>query len=61
MFRRLLWNLDRLVRVTWRLIPGAYSIGKFPRPMPFGGMGKPLDEDGFSDYIPIGMEVMEAD
>jgi hypothetical protein len=41
--------------------PGTFSTGKYPRPKPFGAMGKPIDEDGFSDHFPIGMEVVEAD
>jgi hypothetical protein len=35
--------------------------GKYKRPRPFGGMGKPVDEDGFSDHFPIGMQVAESD
>jgi hypothetical protein len=35
--------------------------GKYKRPKPFGGMGKPVDEDGFSDHFPIGMKVTEED
>jgi hypothetical protein len=41
--------------------PGTFSKGKYPRPKPFGGMGKPIDEDGYSDHFPIGMKVTEAD
>src|ERR671925_136158 len=41
--------------------PGTFSTGKYPRPKPFGGMGKAVDEDGFSDHFPIGMQVTEAD
>jgi predicted extracellular nuclease len=40
--------------------PGTLT-GKYRRPKPFGGMGKPVDEDGFSDHFPIGMQVTEAD
>jgi predicted extracellular nuclease len=40
--------------------PGTFT-GKYKRPRPFGGMGKPVDEDGFSDHFPIGMQVTEAD
>jgi hypothetical protein len=40
--------------------PGTFT-GKYKRPKPFGGMGKPVDEDGFSDHFPIGMQVAEAD
>ena len=27
----------------------------------FGGMGKPVDRDGYSDHFPIGVEVAEDD
>ena len=37
------------------------STGIYPKPVPFGGMGKPVDEDGFSDHFPISMSVTEAD
>ncbi len=40
--------------------PGTFT-GKYKRPRRFGGMGKPVDEDGFSDHFPIGMQVTEAD
>ena len=40
--------------------PGNFT-GKYKRPKPFGGMGKPVDEDGFSDHFPIGLQVIEAD
>jgi len=40
--------------------PGTFT-GKYKRPKSFGGMGKPVDEDGFSDHFPIGMQVTEAD
>lgn len=35
--------------------------GTYRRPKPFGGMGKPVDESGFSDHFPIGVQVTEAD
>ena len=41
--------------------PGMASTGDYPKPGPFGGMGKPVDQDGFSDHFPIGMHVVEAD
>jgi hypothetical protein len=37
------------------------ATGQFRRPRHFGGMGKPVDENGFSDHFPIGMKVVEAD
>ena len=41
--------------------PGTFSAGKYPRAKPFDGMGKPVDEDGFSDHLPIGIQVTEVD
>ena len=41
--------------------PGTSSTGTYPRPKPFGGMGKPVDEAGYSDHFPIGMQVTESD
>ena len=41
--------------------PGTFSTGKYPYPKPFGGMCKQVDENGFSDHFPIGMQVTEAD
>jgi predicted extracellular nuclease len=41
--------------------PGTFSTGKYPQPKPFGGMGKPLDENGFSDHFPVGLRVTEID
>jgi hypothetical protein len=36
-------------------------IGRYKRPRRFGGMGKPVDEDGHSDHFPIGLQVTEPD
>jgi len=36
------------------------STGRYPRPRPFGGMGKPVDPDGFSDHFPIAVQVTES-
>ena len=33
----------------------------YPKPMPFGGMGKPVNQNGFSDHFPIAMTVTEVD
>jgi predicted extracellular nuclease len=41
--------------------PGAFSKGRYPAPRPFGGMGKKVHQDGYSDHFPIGMQVKEAD
>lgn len=40
--------------------PRMVSTGDYPRPVPFGGMGKPVNENGFSDHFPIGLRVVEA-
>lgn len=41
--------------------PGMTTPGDYPRPIPFGGMGKPVNENGFADHFPIAMQVTEAD
>jgi hypothetical protein len=41
--------------------PGTSDDGDYPRPVPFGGMGGRVFEDGFSDHFPIGMVVTETD
>ncbi|MGI8335904.1 endonuclease/exonuclease/phosphatase family protein [Actinomadura scrupuli] len=41
--------------------PGTSDPGTYPKPVPFGGMGKEIDQNGFSDHFPIGMRVTEAD
>ncbi|MGY1708355.1 endonuclease/exonuclease/phosphatase family protein [Geodermatophilus sp. SYSU D00758] len=41
-------------------LPGTFTTGTHRRPRPFGGMGKPVDEDGFSDHFPIGASMTEA-
>lgn len=54
--------LPETVRVQSDL-PGVADTGRpgFPTPIPFGGMGKPVDRDGYSDHFPIAVEVVEAD
>ena len=37
--------------------PGMASTGDYPRPIPYGGMGKPVDPDGYSDHFPIGITI----
>lgn len=41
--------------------PGTTTSGPYRRPVPFGGMGKRVDLDGYSDHFPIAMKVTEAD
>ncbi len=40
--------------------PGTVDTGHYPKPRPFGGMGNPIDQTGFSDHFPIGMHVTEG-
>ncbi|OGO55676.1 MAG: endonuclease/exonuclease/phosphatase [Chloroflexi bacterium RBG_16_69_14] len=40
---------------------GMTATGDYPKPIPFGGMGKPVNQNGFSDHFPIGVVVREAD
>lgn len=40
--------------------PGAFT-GIYKKPVPFGGMGKPVNENGFSDHFPITMTVTDRD
>lgn len=37
------------------------SSPDYPKPTPFGGMGKPVNQNGFSDHFPISVQVVEAD
>jgi hypothetical protein len=41
--------------------PEMVHIGDYPGPIAFGGMGKPINTNGYSDHFPIGMRVREAD
>jgi Predicted extracellular nuclease len=42
-------------------ITGMASTGSYPAPIPFGGMGKPVNTDGYSDHFPITVTVTEID
>ena len=42
-------------------LPAMANPGVYPKPIPFGGMGKPVNQNGFSDHFPITMAVTEAD
>jgi hypothetical protein len=54
---RALPNTAQIVR-----LPGLVDErGDYPRPVAFGGMGKPVTLSGFSDHFPIAMQVQEAD
>jgi hypothetical protein len=39
--------------------PGTSETGDYPRPVPYGGMGKPVNPDGYSDHFPIGLIIEE--
>jgi Endonuclease/Exonuclease/phosphatase family len=41
--------------------PAMVNPGVYPKPIPFGGMGKPINQDGFSDHFPIAMTVTEVE
>ena len=49
--------------------PGAAEIlrfsgtfeGKYRSPRMFGGMGKKVDQDGYSDHFPVGLTITESD
>ena len=41
--------------------PPMISGGTYPAPIPFGGMGKPVNEAGFSDHFPLALTIHEAD
>lgn len=37
------------------------DTGRYPKPIPFGGMGKAVNPNGFSDHFPVAVTVLEAD
>jgi endonuclease/exonuclease/phosphatase family metal-dependent hydrolase len=41
--------------------PAMVNPGVYPKPIPFGGMGKPVNQNGFSDHFPIAMTVTEVE
>ncbi|MBS1789049.1 MAG: endonuclease/exonuclease/phosphatase [Acidobacteria bacterium] len=41
--------------------PEMVDTGRYPKPIPFGGMGKAVNPNGFSDHFPIAVTVLEAD
>ena len=41
--------------------PQMTDTGDYPKPIPFGGMGKTVNQDGFSDHFPITVTVTGAD
>jgi predicted extracellular nuclease len=41
--------------------PAMVNPGVYPKPIPFGGMGKPVNQNGYSDHFPITMTVTEIE
>ncbi|WP_402464125.1 endonuclease/exonuclease/phosphatase family protein [Isoptericola aurantiacus] len=41
--------------------PAMVDDGDYPKPVAFGGMGKPVDRDGFSDHFPVTAVLTETD
>lgn len=41
--------------------PEMVDTGRYPKPIPFGGMGKAVNPNGFSDHFPVAVTVLEAD
>ena len=42
-------------------LPAMVNPGVYSKPIPFGGMGKPVNQIGFSDHFPITIRVTEVD
>lgn len=53
---KLLQDSVRILR-----FPEMVASGKYPKPIRFGGMGKPVNLDGFSDHFPISILLRELD
>lgn len=41
--------------------PAMTATGRYPQPIRFGGLGKPVNPDGFSDHFPITVMLDEKD
>ena len=46
---------------TANIVKLAPMVDKKGQPIPFGGMGKPVNQNGFSDHFPIEIVITEAD
>jgi predicted extracellular nuclease len=46
----------QILRPAAMLNPGIY-----PKPLPFGGMGKPANQNGYSDHFPLTIRVTDVD
>lgn len=49
-------NTVEIIRLS-----GMVDTRTYPAPVTFGGMGKPVNQSGFSDHFPIGVQVREDD
>jgi endonuclease/exonuclease/phosphatase family metal-dependent hydrolase len=55
---------DALIKVnpdTAQILKPAAMVdpGDYPKPIPYGGMGDPVNPNGFSDHFPITMTITE--
>jgi hypothetical protein len=41
--------------------PAMVDPGLYPKPIPYGGMGDPVNQNGFSDHFPITMTATEVE
>jgi endonuclease/exonuclease/phosphatase family metal-dependent hydrolase len=46
---------------TANIVKLAPMVDKKGQPIPFGGMGKPVNQNGFSDHFPVELVITEAD
>ena len=42
-------------------LPAMVHPGVHPGPIPFGGMSRQINENGFADHVPLTVRVAEAD
>ena len=50
------------IEIPWSLTKLPSTVNAlYPKPVPFGGMGKPVNQNGFSDHFPITMTVTQLD
>jgi hypothetical protein len=53
-------KVDPAIVPIFRL-PAMANSGVYPKPMPFGGMGKPVNQNGFSDHFATTIRITEVD
>ena len=53
----------RVLQDTVQIVsfPEMLTKGQYPQPIPYGGMGDPVNPEGFSDHFPVAVTVQEAD